>query len=753
MAEEHNEMREIVDSFVIEIGELLESIDRNLLDLESDPCNMEIINRLFRGVHTIKGAAGLFGFVKIVDVVHGTENILNKCRKGELRLTPAINEAILKSTVIIKIFLDNIADKEELTADISPLLLELRDCQQDETAEAREVEKEAMAKDNICLLPNSGELVVEEVKLTDEQLRAELGFEPKEPEAAKKAEAGLKVSSSLESPENYEESGVSSFANGEQTIRVDVERLDTVMNLVGELVLGRNQITQIGSELEKRYRSDNNVQNLAEAMARIKIITTDIQSAVMKTRMQPVKKVFSRFPRMVRDIGKLLGKEISLRFEGEETELDKSVIEEIGDPLVHLIRNAVDHGIEAPDVREAAGKPRAGEIVISAFHDGNSIVVEVGDDGGGIDVEAIAVKALEQGIIEKSELERLNERDKLNFLFTPGFSTAKVATDISGRGVGMDIVRNNVVKLNGTIAISTELGKGTVFSVKFPLTVAIIQTLRVGVGEESFALPLVSVVETARISADTIQHVETREVMQFRGDILPLVRLANLFDVEAGPEAPDALGKVWFYVVVIAIAEKKIALMVEKLFGQEEVVIKPLGEYIKPKGIAGATILGDGTVTLIVDLGAVIGMIEEDYYSFDKAYNAEHGLAGEKQNNLKKILIVDSSAPSRKIQKKILESGGFTVLEAVNGREGFEILNKHPEIDLIVTEIVMQGMDGIEMTKKIRSEPKLKAIPIIALTASKGQKNKNAGFKAGIDQFFHKTDTAGMIGSIRRHFN
>ncbi|MBF0517924.1 MAG: chemotaxis protein CheA, partial [Nitrospirae bacterium] len=384
----------------------------------------------------------------------------------------------------------------------------------------------------------------------------------------------------------------------EQTIRVDVERLDNVLNLVGELVLARNRLMKVVSNLELKYTDNADVAPLAELTAFINLITTDLQLAVMKTRMQPVRKVFNKFPRMVRDLARSLKKDVELNLSGEETELDKSIIEEIGDPLVHLVRNSVDHGIEMPEVRTAAGKPRGGTVLLSAYQEGNNIVLSIEDDGKGIDVEMLKEKIVEKGLGSPEELERLSSKEILDYIFMPGFSTAKVVSDVSGRGVGMDVVKTNISKLNGTITIETEKGKGSKFLLRLPLTLAIIQALMVGVGNEVFAVPLASVVETVRIDQSNIKTIRGQETVILRNEIVPVHRLANKFFI---PPA-STNGGIKMYLVVILIGEKKFGMMVDKLFGQEEVVIKSIeGFSNSSEGIAGATITGDGKVVLILD--------------------------------------------------------------------------------------------------------------------------------------------------------
>ncbi len=376
------------------------------------------------------------------------------------------------------------------------------------------------------------------------------------------------------------------------------------MNLVGELVLGRNRLLRITQQLAAKYEGDELVEALAETMDQVDFITTDLQMAVMKTRMVPIARVFNRFPRVVRDLARELKKEVKLIIEGEDTELDRSIVEEIGDPLVHLVRNAIDHGIEPPEEREFLGKPRQGTLRLAAYHEGNHIVILVEDDGRGIDIEKVKKKALERGLVTENELAKMSEKDILNLIFLPGFSTAEKVTDVSGRGVGMDVVKTNIEKLNGTIEINTQKGKGTQIVIKIPLTLAIIQSLLVQVGEEIYAIPLVSVVEAVKINTDEIQHVEGQEIIILRDSVLPLVELSRVFDI------PTERREKSIYVVVLSIGERRFGLIVDRLIGQEEIVIKSLGNYLSSvPGISGATIMGDGRVTLIIDVASLANMI------------------------------------------------------------------------------------------------------------------------------------------------
>ncbi|RMH66367.1 MAG: chemotaxis protein CheA, partial [Bacteroidetes bacterium] len=387
-----------------------------------------------------------------------------------------------------------------------------------------------------------------------------------------------------------------------ETIRVDVERLDSLMNLVGELVLGRNRLLQLIGDLEERAADEDLQRELSDTSSQIDFITTELQSAVMRTRMVQIGRVFKKFPRVVRDLARDLKKDITLVVEGEETELDKSLIEEISDPLVHLIRNACDHGIETPEERRARGKAAQGTVRLAASHEGNNIVIEIEDDGAGIDAEVLKQKAIEKNLITPAEAEEMSDTEAYQLIFRAGFSTAKALTNVSGRGVGMDVVKSNIAKLNGTISIQSEKGKGSRFTLKFPLTLAIIQSLLVRVGPETFAIPLHAVSEVVGLTPRDIKTVNSREVIRLREEVLPLLRISDVMQVPRTERSSEMT-----YAVVVGVGHQRLGLVVDSLIGQKEIVIKPLGDYLKKvPGIAGSTILGDGRVIMILDIGEAV---------------------------------------------------------------------------------------------------------------------------------------------------
>lgn len=549
-----DEMKEIVESFIVETKELLDKLDNDLVELEKRQNDVELLNAIFRYVHTIKGTSSFIGFEQMSELTHKFEDVLNKLRKFELKLNPEIMDVILEAQDLMKVLLSKLETNDLSPIDISGVVSKLERISRGEFLIEEDVEKASV--DNVSQKLQS--------KVID------------------------------------------------KTVRIDVERLDELMNLVGELVLGRNRLTQIVSGIVERFEGESLARELMDTIAQVDYLTSELQAVVMRARMMPIAKVFSKFPRIVRDLSRDLNKEVELLIYGEETEVDKSVIESIHDPLVHLIRNAIDHGIETPQERKAVGKPEKGKVILRAEHEGNFIVITVEDDGRGIDPERVRRKAVEKKIITEQEASSISDRDALNLIFLPGFSTASKVTNVSGRGVGLDVVKANITKLNGMIDVQSTLGQGTKFMLKLPLTLAIIQGLLVDVCGEIFIIPLSSVIEVVRIPRSQVHSIKGREIIRLRDSVLPLVRLANIFNLSSNGDFKENL-----YVVVVGLAEKKLGIVVDGLVGQKEVVIKSLGSYLNNvRGIAGATILGDGTVRMIVDVAQIFKMSAENSYSF-----------------------------------------------------------------------------------------------------------------------------------------
>ncbi|HET9961019.1 MAG TPA: chemotaxis protein CheA [Nitrospiraceae bacterium] len=617
-----DEMQEILNDFLTESNEMIEVLDQRFVALEADPTNKDLLNEIFRAMHSMKGSAGFLGFTHLVDVAHRGENILNKLRQGEMAVIPAVISVILEAVDVIKALMADIkdtgTDNNVATAMIAAKLDDIINGKIGDTptppppsaprppASSAAGAQDATDKASAAASPSTlGEILVNEGLATKEQVLDALNAQqhqpdPKPPLGEILLQAKAITERALDHAlQKQEKPGKP--AEEDATIRVETKRLDSVMNLVGELVLGRNRLIKIGTQLEQSHESDPQVRALGETLAQLNLVTTDLQLAVMKTRMLPIKKVFAKLPRMVRDLSQKLGKQVRLEMRGEETELDKSVADEIGDPLVHIVRNAIDHGIETPAERQQKGKSGEGSLVIAASQEGNSIVIRISDDGRGIAVDKVKAKALAKGLISEAELATMEHREVLNLIFLPGFSTAEKVTDVSGRGVGMDVVRTNIRKINGTVDLESEQGKGSQIIIKLPLTIAIIQALMVEVQRSIFAIPLSSVIEAVRITKSDIKTINGREVLHLRDRVLPLIRLAQEFEV------PQEIDRDRFYVVVAALGDRRVGIVVDELRSQEEVVIKSIWDYLETvKGVSGATITGEGKVVLILDTSELV---------------------------------------------------------------------------------------------------------------------------------------------------
>ncbi|WP_120936973.1 chemotaxis histidine kinase/response regulator CheAY2 [Helicobacter pylori] len=796
-----DDLQEIMEDFLIEAFEMNEQLDQDLVELEHNPEDLDLLNRIFRVAHTIKGSSSFLNLNILTRLTHNMEDVLNRARKGEIKITPDIMDVVLCSIDLMKTLLVTIRDTgsdtnngkeneiEEAVKQLQAITSQNLEGAKEGTKEApqkeneKEVKKEAKEEieenqENKAKAPtaeNSASdnpladepdldytnMSAEEVEAEIERLLNKRQEADKERRAQKKQEAKPKqeeqakpkqeVTPTKETPKtetpkapktetkakakaDTEENKAPSIGV-EQTVRVDVRRLDHLMNLIGELVLGKNRLIRIYGDVEERYDGEKFLEELNQVVSSISAVTTDLQLAVMKTRMQPVGKVFNKFPRMVRDLSRELGKSIELIIEGEETELDKSIVEEIGDPLIHIIRNSCDHGIEPLEERRRLNKPETGKVQLSAYNEGNHIVIKISDDGKGLDPVMLKEKAIEKGVISERDAEGMSDREAFNLIFKPGFSTAKVVSNVSGRGVGMDVVKTNIEKLNGIIEIDSEVGVGTTQKLKIPLTLAIIQALLVGVQEEYYAIPLSSVLETVRISQDEIYTVDGKSVLRLRDEVLSLVRLSDIFKVDAILESNSDV-----YVVIIGLADQKIGVIVDYLIGQEEVVIKSLGYYLKnTRGIAGATVRGDGKITLIVDVGAMMDMAKSIKVNITTLMNESENTKSKNSPSDYVVLAIDDSSTDRAIIRKCLKPLGITLLEASNGLEGLEMLkNGDKTPDAILVDIEMPKMDGYTFASEVRKYNKFKNLPLIAVTSRVTKTDRMRGVESGMTEYITK---------------
>lgn len=796
-----DELQELTQDFLVEAFEMIEQLDQDLVELESRPDDLELLNGIFRVAHTIKGSSSFLNFDILTRLTHHMEDVLNQARRGELSIKPDIMDVVLESIDMMKDLLVCIRDSGNDTdagIDIEPVVVKL-----DVISKGQDLGSTPAPADSAevatATAPVADEPAEEDepdyANMSDDEVEAEIERLLKERQDQDKARRQAKIAAGepvpmpavtpaetaptpeptpapaapaapapvkeapkpaapvkpappkvAAKPKPKKEEGVSTV---EQTIRVDVNRLDHLMNLIGELVLGKNRLLKIYDDVEERYEGEQFLEELNQVVSSVSMVTTDLQTAVMKTRMLAIGKVFNKFPRMIRDLARELGKKIELVITGEETELDKSIVEVIGDPLVHIIRNSCDHGVESIETRVANGKPELGTVNLKAYNEGNSIVIEITDDGKGLDAAILKDKCLEKGIITEREADQMTDKEAFALIFKPGFSTAASVTNISGRGVGMDVVKTNIEKLNGIIEIDSELGKGTTIKLKIPLTLAIIQALMVGAQEEYYAIPLASVLETVRISQEDIYTVEGKSVMRLREEVLSLVRLGDIFGVDNVMDNGE-----FTYVVVIGLAEYKLGLIVDTLVGQEEIVIKSLGDYLQGiEGIAGATIRGDGRVTLIVDVAALMQL----------AKNAKSAVESMSENKSKskespsdyKILLVDDSKMDRSIMKKALEPLGVTTVEASDGQEALSMIRGGDvDIDACLIDIEMPKMDGYTLASEIRKYSRFKNMPLIACTSRTSKSDRMRGVEVGMSEYITKPYSPDyLMNVVKRSIN
>jgi two-component system chemotaxis sensor kinase CheA len=674
---------EILQDFLIEAGEILETLSEQLVELENDPDNAELLNAIFRGFHTVKGGAGFLALHNLVDVCHGAENIFDLLRTNQRSVSASLMDVILQALDVVNEMFVQVQNGEKLDKADATLLAELHRLSQPEgKEEAPEpvesvVETESfstgdeMSEDeferlldelhgsgsastpaptekaiiassdsndisddefeslldelhgqgafsselvtnNTIKAPLSNSASSDEISDDDfEALLDELHGQGQAPKLSKPAATSSPKPSLVTQVQKAKPTPVKAVAKpavkvtvpekaptkamqGETTVRVDTKRLDQIMNMVGELVLVRNRLTSLGLTKDD--------EDLTKAVSNLDAVTTDLQGAVMKTRMQPIKKVFGRFPRVVRDLARSLDKDIKLVLVGEETDLDKNLVEALADPLVHLVRNSVDHGIELPDKREAMGKPREGVVVLSASQEGDHILLTIKDDGAGMNAEKLKEIAIERGVLDTDAAARMTDKEAFSLIFAPGFSTKTEISEVSGRGVGMDVVKTKITQLNGTVSIDSEMGVGTVLEIKVPLTLAILPTLMVIVGKQTFALPLAGVNEIFHLDLTTTNVVDGQLTIIVRKKAIPLFYLDKWL-VRDFVDKPREKG----HVVIVQLGNQQIGFVVDSLIGQEEVVIKPLDRLLHgTPGMAGATITSDGGIALIIDVANML---------------------------------------------------------------------------------------------------------------------------------------------------
>lgn len=706
----------LLEDYLAESREGLEKLTNALIELEEQPSS-DRIDEVFRVAHTLKGSSGMVGLEVMEELAHSMEELLDEVRDGSRDVTAEMIDLLLICNDKIEEILDDVAQKEPVQVRVGHLLDGLE-----------------------------GFRAGEDVDL--EKIRQ-------------------KEESSGESDSDDEEDDDSGESAVTETIRVGTDKLDRVINLVGELTINKQQfdnsikdIDQIEREISRLVDSadqlvnENNLdtdlveelrlihgairdldQDVEQASKEISRVNTNLQDAVMQTRMVPIAQLFQKFPRQVRDLARTEGKEVDFETRGDDTEMDKTVIEKIGDPLMHIIRNAIDHGIEPPEERTKAGKPEEGKLVIEAGYEGDLAVIEIRDDGQGILPDAVKDKAIENGVITEAEAEELTDQEAQELVFEPGFSTTEEVTETSGRGVGMDVVRSNITDLNGQVELDSTVGEGSTFTIKLPLTLAIVQVLQVRCGQEQLALPLSSIRETLRISTDRIDEIGHQEVFELRGSTLTLLRLSDVLQISSRRRNHQDI----YPVIVAEWGDRKVGILVDEMLEKQEVVIKDLGSVLKNVPFnSGATISGDGQVVLIVDLGRIVQQADElssETAQITRKPENDSSTSGESRA---RVLVVDDSSTARTMITEALEGYGYEVEEAKDGREALEIVKQDDSFDLISTDIKMPHVEGYEFVRELRTMDDYRHTPVVMVSSRDTRIDKMRGFEVGADDYLEK---------------
>jgi two-component system chemotaxis sensor kinase CheA len=637
---------ELLAEFIAESRDHLSHVEGQLLEIEANGAEIDVdlVNNVFRGIHSIKGAAGFLGLVTVNRLAHGLENILGLMRTRELTPTSAMVDVMLRAADALAHLVNNAEASND--ADVEAHIVKL-----DEIFHSGAGEQVAVATASVAV-EEAGQRALDltaAVDFVEQAMFADSGMDEapfSEEVVVQEAETMSEPSEALLSPSPPAAVESKSSANGtatnqtppvvaETSIRVQVGVLDSLMNLAGELVLGRNQLIQA-------LNTEAHV-GIEAVASRLDQVTTELQEAIMRTRMQPIGAVFSKFPRVVRDLSAKLGKQCDVIMDGKEVDVDKTILEAIGDPLTHLVRNSIDHGVERPDVRIAAGKPATGTIHLKAYHEAGKVRIDIADDGGGIYPEKLKKKAVEKGVVTAEQASRLSDREAVRLIFHPGFSTAEKITDVSGRGVGMDVVRTNIEKLGGTVDVDSVPGRGATIQITLPLTLAIIPSLIIQSGDERFAIPQVNISELVRLRSEEIgkrlDRVKSAEVLRLRGSLLPLVRLSAVLGVPAVEAHAGVDPSTTIHIVVVETGQQRFGIVVDALHDSEEIVVKPLGRHIKNVPcLSGATILGDGHVALILDV-AGIAVHQQIRSAHDEAIAAKGAEISSGDEDLQSVLL------------------------------------------------------------------------------------------------------------------
>jgi two-component system chemotaxis sensor kinase CheA len=763
------EMKDLIAIFRAETEDHLTKLDNGLVELEKQPNNIELASSLNREVHTMKGAARVFGFYEIQDIAHRIEDIFEEVAGKRAVFNSLMAERIFKGLDAIRIILERIAQEKKIDVEIDV----------DATDICRELEECISAAQAIRTRKKREKGPKREKEAVEIQQK---GGEEKDHEGEKTPEKVVDRVSEAAAPHLS--------AQTEEYIRVPLSRVDKLLYLVGEVVINKMRASAISAQAKRLSKLSKEVQksisSLSEAMKNkfssqdgevtkwlsqceaqiqklrehtlnlydhvsteafhLDPVIDELQAKIKQIKMLPLSTIFEAFPRMVRDIASQEGKEVNLVISGGETELDKKVLEGIKTSLIHILRNCIDHGIEEPEARVALGKPREGTIKMSAFHEGDNVVITVEDDGRGMDIAQIKETALRKRLVSSYDLEGMTDKEVLNVVFMNGYSTSPIVTDVSGRGMGLDIVRRDITNIKGRVILDTQKDKETKFTLVLPLTIAIIQVLLVKVQNMLFALPMFSVTESVKVNVDDVSAIEGRMAVQSRDHIVPLVKLNEVLGL---PPPGDDKGKAKkeMLVVMATSLERRVGFIVDEIAGEGEVFIKSLGKHLgKVKNVGGAIIMPNGEVVVVLDIA---DLIAHSALSLPQATGK--GRAPKSKLKEKKILIVEDAFSTRELEKSILETHGYLVDTAVDGLDALDRMADN-QYDLVVSDVEMPRMNGFELCKTLKNNEGYKDIPFVMVTALQKEEDKRRGIEVGAAAYIVKSafEQSNLLDTIER---
>lgn len=791
--------KEFLETFRAEAEERLQTLTKGLMSLESSPGDEELIKKLFREAHTLKGSAGMMGLDAIKELAHRVEDILDSVQKKQIELTADVTDLLLETMDRIEELLPTGDEEPTPPSDVSELLERLGKVDEGtgKTTIKASSSQKALPKEQkppVAKAPASQVKETEYSQIQDSPRRAIFCpvSPPSSPKPVSRPAKTATRATKTPPPGRQPPSTKPTAKRPDSTIRVNIERLDKLLNLMGEILVNQvdtedrvrelalihsktrelksvftalhDQIEQLSgatdqSKLDSIYRQMNKVEDvfvsavdelgmaaskLKENTANRRLALDELQDQALHVRMLPLATIFSLYPRVVRDAASTSGKKAVLKISGENTELDKRILEQVADPIMHIIRNCVDHGIEIPTERIRAGKPEEGLVKLSAVQRGDRVEIEVEDDGAGINPEKIKATAVRKGLISADE--ELSPEDAIELIFRPGFSTAESVTAISGRGVGLDVVKNNIEKLEGSVTVESSPGYGTKFVVSLPVTLAVISGLLVECNQSKFVIPMASVQEIVAVAPQDIKSLGNQRGFLVRGSAVPLVDLLEFLGGE-----PTVSEKEKAQVVTVGAERYRLGLQVGRLVGEQEIVIKSLGDFLpRLPYIAGVTILGSGEPVLVLNINEIVRKVKEGARSKHRPQPPPANKDSNKKQK-KSVLVVEDSLVVRELQRNILETAGYTVETAVDGNDAMMRLKQHP-VDCVVTDIEMPGMDGFDLTAAIRRTDELKDIPVVMVTSRSSEEDKRKGADVGANAYVVKGtfDQQNLLDVIER---